>query len=39
MSKKGIEHRTPHAFGNHLTDCAIADVTRTYINLVRVFQT
>jgi hypothetical protein len=39
MSKEGIEPWTSHAFGNHLTDCAIADVTSTFIKLVGVFQT
>jgi hypothetical protein len=29
MSKEGIEPRTSHALGYHLSDCAIADVTRT----------
>jgi hypothetical protein len=39
MSKEGIEPPTSHALGNHLIDCAIADVTRTFIKLVGVFQT
>jgi hypothetical protein len=39
MSKEGIEPRTSHTQSNHLTDCAIADVTRTYIKLVGVLQT
>jgi hypothetical protein len=39
MSKEGMEPRTSHALGNHLTDCAIAGVTRTFIKLVAVFQT
>jgi hypothetical protein len=38
MSKEGIEPRTSHTYGNHLTDFAIADVTRTNIKLVGVFQ-
>jgi hypothetical protein len=39
MSEEGIEPWTSHALGNHLTDCAIAYVTRTLIELVAVFQT
>jgi hypothetical protein len=39
MSKEGIEPRTSQTLGNHLTDCAIAEVTRTNIKLVGVFQT
>jgi hypothetical protein len=39
MSIAGIEPRTSQTLGNHLTECAIADVTRTYIKLVGVFQT
>jgi hypothetical protein len=38
MSKEGIELRSSHTLGNHLTDCAIADVTRTNIKLVGVFK-
>jgi hypothetical protein len=36
MSKEGNEPETLHTLGDHLTDCALADVTRTYINLVGV---
>jgi hypothetical protein len=32
MSEEGIEHRTSHALGNHLTDCAMANVTRTTLS-------
>jgi hypothetical protein len=39
MSKEPIEPRASYELVNHLTDCAIADVTRTYIKLVGVFQT
>jgi hypothetical protein len=39
MSKVGIEPGTSHALGYHLTDCAIVDVTRTFIKPVGVFRT
>jgi hypothetical protein len=39
MSKEGIEPRTSHTLGNHLTDFAIAEIAKAYIKLVGVFQT
>jgi hypothetical protein len=39
MSEAGIEPSTSHALENHLTDCASANVTRSLIELVGVFQT